>query len=75
MKYSLTFYLRGNWRDIQYCKEDMAVCGIQVRMAVASTALNGAKFYCCPLPRSSISSDISASNSTTSISPPVTTES
>ena len=28
----------------------MAVCGVKVRMAPASTAMNGAKFQCCELP-------------------------
>ena len=28
----------------------MAICGLQVRMASATTAMNGAKFRCCELP-------------------------
>ena len=28
----------------------MAICGLKVRMAPASTAMNGAKFQCCELP-------------------------
>ena len=50
----------------------MAICGIKVRMAGSSTAMNGAKFQCCELPIhvSTVSpSTASPLNYTTSLSP------
>ena len=41
---------RGEWGETQTCEENKAICGIKVRMADSSTALNGAKFQCCELP-------------------------
>ena len=46
--------IRGEWGNESWCPENMAICGLQVRMASSSTAMNGAKFKCCDLPISSI---------------------
>ena len=44
-------YFRGKWGTTMYCNDNMAICGVRVRMADSHTALNGAKFHCCPLPK------------------------
>ena len=45
-----TYNHRGEWGENKRCPENMAICGIKVRMAGSSTAMNGAKFQCCELP-------------------------
>ena len=54
---------RGEWKGVESCEKDMAICGIKVRMADESTALNGARFQCCLLP------EYYSSNSTNKILP------
>lgn len=41
---------KGTWGEIKHCSQNMAICGIKVRMGDSKTALNGAKFKCCDLP-------------------------
>ena len=60
---------RGSWQEPIYCEKNMAICGIAVRMDIErgagaagnddDTALNGAKFRCCPLPPLSTAKTIS----------------
>ena len=54
----LTIFIRGDWQGVKFCDEGMAICGLRVRMDTSKdlqflmeddTALNGAKFKCCPL--------------------------
>ena len=55
----------------------MAICGLQVRMASATTAMNGAKFKCCELPEVSTTITQPATESTESLvemSTPTTNE-
>ena len=47
---SNVYEIRGEWGEEKSCSENMAICGLQVRMASATTAMNGAKFRCCELP-------------------------
>ena len=42
---------RGSWGETKYCSQNMAICGVKVRMADSDTALNGAMFQCCDLPK------------------------
>ena len=52
-------FYRGKWKGAKYCTKGMVICGIRVRMdkkrgggiADDDTALNGAEFKCCTLPR------------------------
>ena len=56
----------------------MAICGIKVRMAAASTAMNGAKFQCCELPISSTTVPLPTQSPvahSTALTPVPTTES
>ena len=47
----INFHIRrGLWGETKYCAQNMAICGIKVRMADSDTALNGAMFQCCDLP-------------------------
>ena len=38
-----------------FCSNNMAICGIKVRMGDYKTAMNGAKFQCCELPSYDVS--------------------
>ena len=41
---------RGKWGETKHCSNNMAICGVKVRMDGYKTALNGAMFQCCNLP-------------------------
>ena len=64
---------RGKWGDDKKCPDNMAICGVKVRMADSSTAMNGAQFRCCELPISSSSTTSDVLHSSTVL--PASTES